>query len=100
MNNLHRRIAQALHGRHVDADVGARDVVEQGTVVDRVAREQRAGRLVPETDASRRVAGEMQYLVGAIVRVDDVTFSQEARGPCRFQPVGRHVESAVRNGGQ
>src|SRR2546427_12916160 len=52
MDDRHGELPQALYRREVGADVAVRKLVEERPVVDRVAREEDAGRLLPGPHAA------------------------------------------------
>jgi hypothetical protein len=69
-----RQLSQSLHGAGVSAFVDALDLVQQWAIVYGIAREERSGGLFPETNAARRVAGQVENLKGAVAQVQSFPF--------------------------
>src|SRR5262245_300509 len=70
MDDRHRKIAQPFNRRDISGNVGAWKLIEQRSVVDRIAGKQDAGLRFPQPDAAGRVSGEVQDLECAIAGVD------------------------------
>jgi glycerol-3-phosphate dehydrogenase len=72
-------------------NVAAYNLIEQRSVIDRIAREEDSGRSLPKADAARGMPGQMQHLEAAIPEIDHVALAHAPRGrrgqPCEAPQV-------------
>lgn len=89
----HGQFAQASHRRAVVTEVRPVELVEQRSVIDRVAGKQDASALLPQADATRGMTREVDHLERPVAQVDHVAFVQELGGrrPLQFEAVRRHA---------
>ena len=69
-------------------------VVDQRSVIDDVAGEQRARRRFPQRDAAGGMAGRVDDLEGAVAQVDDVALVQDPAGGRGLDAVSRCVPAS------
>ena len=91
VHDLDRELREALHRRDVRVDVGVGAAVEERTVVDGVAGEQRAGCRVEQADRVGRVTGQVHHLERDVAEVDDVAVVEHARRCTLLHHVGGRV---------
>src|SRR5918995_3586772 len=90
-------IEQPAHTGHVVLDVRLRHLVEElAALVHAVAREQRAGLLLPQPDLARRVSREVQDREPSVAEVEHVTLFEDAGRRRGVDPVVADVEPFVR----
>ena len=96
-----RDLAQPLHAADVVGDVRLGELVQQdAALVHAVAGEQRPGRLLPQPELARRMAGEVQDLEASIPQLDLVALLHHAgRGHGRNR-VGRELVALTRKRGE
>ena len=75
VHDLDGQRQKAVHRVAVVIDRRVGKVVEQRAVVDRIAAEQGAGRMLPERNRAGRVTRKVQHLEVAIARVERVTLA-------------------------
>ena len=93
MNGAHRHLLQGSQARRVVGPVGPRQLVEQRLPVDDyVTREKSPAALIPQADASWRVAGSMHHLKGPVAEADAVTVRQAPGEDSRPGPKWRELE--------
>ncbi len=105
VDDPHRQFTKSSHCRDVCIDVRTVELVEQGAVVDRVSRKEDPRRPLPQSDAPRRMSGQVQDFKTAVSEVDDVAVVERARRSNgvtlevqRFQSPDRHrVDKQVGN---
>lgn len=78
MDDGHVEVGEELHASPVGSNVGVRQVVDQATVVDDVTGIQGPGALFQQGNASRCVAGKVQYGQYTPAQVDLVTVVERA----------------------
>ena len=87
-----RELAQAFHRRDVRLRAAVVEAFEQRTVVDRVAREERAARAVEQADRVGRVPGQVQHLERDVAEVDHVAFDELVVRGARLDGVRVDIE--------
>ncbi len=86
VDDVDRQAAQALHRLNVSGGIGPGDSIKQGTVVDGVPREQRAGSRLPESDTARRMPWYMNHFEGGVTEIQLIAFVDEGSASGYYYP--------------